>query len=162
MKRRNFVGVLGAIGLALTLSGTAQADDSAVGVVTAYLAAWNARDIDAAASYFADNVTFYDASVGTPVEGKDAAKTSVVASFINAVPDLKWEMLGDPIAEGNMVAFQWRFSGTNTGAWGDGTAPANKAFSFVGASVFKIEGGKIVNQSDYYDALGFYKQLGWM
>ena len=28
--------------------------------------------------------------------------------------------------------------------------------------LFSIENGKIVSQSDYYDALGFYKQLGLM
>ncbi len=83
------------------LTVPALADESAsVGVVKAYLAAWNAKDIDKAASYFADDVTYYDASVGTPVEGMADAKAKVVASFINAVPDLKWEMLGDPIAQG--------------------------------------------------------------
>jgi steroid delta-isomerase-like uncharacterized protein len=141
----------------------AYADEAAnVAVVKDYLAAWNAKDIDKAASYFADDVTYYDASVGTPVEGMADAKAKVVASFINAVPDLKWEMLGDPIAQGDMVAFQWRFSGTNTAAWGDGTEAANKPFTFVGASVFSVKDGKIKTQSDYYDALGFYKQLGWM
>lgn len=141
----------------------AYADEAAnVAIVKDYLAAWNAKDIDKAASYFADDVTYYDASVGTPVEGMADAKAKVVASFINAVPDLKWEMLGDPIAQGDMVAFQWRFSGTNTAAWGDGTEPANKPFMFVGASVFSVKDGKIKTQSDYYDALGFYKQLGWM
>ena len=29
-------------------------------------------------------------------------------------------------------------------------------------SLFRVEEGKIVRQSDYYDALGFYKQLGLM
>jgi steroid delta-isomerase-like uncharacterized protein len=145
------------------LAVPAFADEAAnVAVVKDYLAAWNAKDIDKAASYFADDVTYYDASVGTPVEGLADAKAKVVASFINAVPDLKWEMLGDPIAQGDMVAFQWRFSGTNTGAWGDGTEAANKPFMFVGASVFSVRDGKIKTQSDYYDALGFYKQLGWM
>ncbi len=148
---------------AVMLVPVAFADEVAnVDVVQSYLAAWNAHSVDNAAGYFADDVVYYDASVGTPVEGKADATTGVVASFINAVPDLKWEMVGDPIAEGDMVAFQWRFSGTNTGAWGDGTEAANKPFSFVGASVFSVKDGLIKTQSDYYDALGFYKQLGWM
>ena len=33
---------------------------------------------------------------------------------------------------------------------------------FTGASVFTVKDGKIATQSDYYDALGFYKQLGLM
>jgi steroid delta-isomerase-like uncharacterized protein len=131
-------------------------------IVKAYVAAWNAHDIEKAGSYFTDDVTYFDASVGVPVEGKADATSKVVGSFINAAPDCKWEMLGEPIVEGNMVAFQWRFSGTNTGAWGDGTAAADKPFTFIGATVISVVDGKIHTQSDYYDALGFYKQLGWM
>lgn len=141
----------------------ASADEAAnVAVVKDYLAAWNAHSIDQAAAHFADDVVYFDASVGEPVTGKAAATRDVVGSFINAVPDLKWEMLGDAIAQGDTVAFQWRFSGTNTGAWADGTEPANKSFTFLGATVMSVKDGLISTQSDYYDALGFYEQLGWM
>jgi steroid delta-isomerase-like uncharacterized protein len=162
MDRRAFIAT--AVGLTgLMLVPEALADEAAnVDVVKSYLAAWNAHDIDNAVGYFAEDVVYYDASVGEPVEGKAAATTDVVASFINAVPDLKWEMLGDAIAQGDMVAFQWRFTGTNTGAWADGTEPANKPFTLLGASVFSLKDGLIKTQSDYYDALGFYQQLGWM
>jgi steroid delta-isomerase-like uncharacterized protein len=148
---------------AMTVMPAAYGDEAAnTEVVKSYVAAWNAHDINAAAAFFTDDVVYYDASVGEPVTGKDAATTGVVASFINAAPDLKWEMLGDPIAQGDMVAFQWRFSGTNTGAWADGTEPANKPFMFVGATVMNVADGHIKTQSDYYDALGFYEQLGWL
>ena len=163
MHRRHLLTIAAAAGAAGALAAfPAEAAAAPADVVKGYLAAWNAHDIEAAANYFADDVTYFDASVGTPVEGKDEATKNIVASFINAAPDLKWEMLGDPIVEGEMVAFEWRFSGTNTGAWADGTAPAGKPFSFLGASVFRVAGDKIATQSDYYDALGFYKQLGWL
>ena len=161
MDRRKLLAA--AAGTALLLqTNIAFASDMAGNVVKDYLAAWNAHDIAKAGSFFADDVTYYDASVGTPVTGKDAATTSVVASFINAVPDCKWEMLGDPIVDGDNVAFQWRFSGTNSGAWGDGTAASGKSFTFTGATVIGVRDSKIATQSDYYDALGFFKQLGWM
>ena len=32
----------------------------------------------------------------------------------------------------------------------------------AGASMFSVKDGKIATQSDYYDALGFFKQLGLM
>ncbi|RUU58267.1 ester cyclase, partial [Mesorhizobium sp. M2C.T.Ca.TU.002.02.1.1] len=73
-----------------------------------------------------------------------------------------WTMKGKPLVDGDRVSFEWEFSGTNTGAWGDGTAATGKKFSFTGASMFSIKDGKIATQSDYYDALGFYKQLGLM
>ncbi|TGP39605.1 hypothetical protein EN873_46485, partial [bacterium M00.F.Ca.ET.230.01.1.1] len=46
-------------------------------VIEAYLAAWNAHDSAKAAGYFAEDVTYYDASVGTPVKGKEAANACV-------------------------------------------------------------------------------------
>ena len=115
---------------------TSLAADSADAVVQAYLAAWNAHDSAKAASFFADNVVYYDASVGKPIEGQDAAKTGVIDNFLNAVPDAVWTMKGEPVVQGDRVAFEWEFSGTNTGPWGDGTAATGKHFSFTGASVF--------------------------
>ncbi len=143
-------------------SAVAAIAQDAITVVDGYLAAWNAHDSAAAAAFMADNVRYYDASVGTPVEGRDAAKTQVIDAFINAAPDAVWAREGDPLVAGNAVAFEWTFSGTNTGAWADGTAATGKTFSFHGMSMFRTEGDKIIYQADYYDALGFYKQLGLM
>lgn len=164
MQRRGFLRVLQVAAVMGTLlPGTAAlAGDSAQSVVEAYLAAWNAHDSAAAAALFADDVVYYDASVGTPVTGRDAAKSGVIDNFLGAVPDAAWNIKGTPVAADGKVAFEWVFSGTNTGAWADGTAATNKAFSFPGASVFVVQDGKITSQSDYYDALGFYKQLGLM
>jgi len=162
MLRRHFL-MTAAVALALgTGSGAALGADSADAVVQAYLAAWNAHDSAKAAGYFADNVVYYDASMGKPVEGRDAAKTGVIDNFLTAVPDAVWTMKGNAVVQGDRVAFEWEFSGTNTGAWGDGTAATGKKFSITGASVFQVKDGKIVTQSDYYDALGLYKQLGLM
>ena len=163
MNRRSLFATLAATALATALPlSAARAADDALGVVTAYLAAWNAHDSTAAAAYFAETVSYYDASVGTPVVGREAAKTGVIDNFLNAVPDAVWTMTGAPVVQGGRVAFEWEFKGTNTGAWADGTAATGKTFSFTGASVFVISDGLIASQSDYYDALGFYKQLGLM
>jgi steroid delta-isomerase-like uncharacterized protein len=163
MQRRHFLMTVAAAALATgAVSQTSWAADSADAVVQAYLAAWNAHDSAKAAGFFADNVVYYDASVGKPIEGRDAAKTGVIDNFLTAVPDAVWTMKGAPVVEGDRVAFEWEFAGNNTGPWGDGTAATGKHFSFTGASVFSVKDGKIVSQSDYYDALGFYKQLGLM
>jgi steroid delta-isomerase-like uncharacterized protein len=147
---------------AVVMAATAAMADDAVTVVKGYLAAWNAHDSAAAAAFMSDKVTYYDASVGTPVEGRDKAKTQVIDAFLNAAPDAVWTETGDPIVSGDSVAFEWTFKGTNTGAWADGTAATGKPFAFTGMSRFKVEDGRIVYQADYYDALGFYKQLGLM
>ena len=167
MKRRTLLATLGGICIAsltdLPVGLRAFASDlTPMEVTEQYLAAWNAHDPEKAASFFDDKISYYDASVGKPTVGKDEAKSAVIDNFMTAVPDLKWVMRGDPIINEDRVSFEWTFSGTNSGPWADGTAATNKPFSFDGASVFVIDEGEIKQQSDYYDALGLYRQLGLM
>jgi uncharacterized protein (TIGR02246 family) len=137
---------------------------AAVALVDQYMAGWNAHDAARAASAFADSGVYYDASVGTPQVGRANAQKNVIEAFIKAVPDCQWTRDGEPVvsAAGDAIAFQWTFSGTNTGAWADGSKPKNKKFSIKGLSLIRIKNGKIAWQGDYYDALGFYKQIGLM
>ena len=144
-----------------TLAGLAQAADDAKAIVDGYMAAWNAHDADQAASYLADDAVYFDATGGTPQEGKAAARDNVIKVFIGAVPDLTWKMTSAPIVGPDGIAFQWEFSGTNSGAWGAETPATNKPLKFEGVSFVRIKDGKIRYQGDYYDALGFNKQLGW-
>lgn len=160
MHRRQFLTAAAAAGILLAAS-PAFADDTPQAVVEAYLAAWNAHDSSKAAGFFADDVTYYDASMGKPMKGVAEAK-SVIDSFVNAVPDAVWTVKGPLVAQGDRVSFEWEFSGTNTADWSDGTKATGKKFVFTGASMFSVKDGKIVTQSDYYDALSFYKQLGLM
>jgi len=146
--------------VAILSTGGRAADAAAT--VEAYVAAWNAHDAAAAADYLADNVEYYDASVGEAQKGRDAARVNVIEAFLNAVPDARWERLGAPVVQGDAVTFEWTFSGTNTGDWADGTKATGKTFKIQGLSLFRLSGGRIVYQGDYYDALGFYKQLGLM
>lgn len=165
MHRRQFLAssAIAAIllGAAPTV-GPALAQDKPQAVVEDYVAAWNAHDSGKAAAHFAEDVVYYDASVGKPAKGKEIAKTGVIDNFLNAVPDAVWKMKGDPVAQDDQVAFEWEFSGTNTGDWADGTKATGKKFVFPGMSMFSVKDGKITSQSDYYDALSFYRQLGLM
>jgi steroid delta-isomerase-like uncharacterized protein len=127
-----------------------------------YMAAWNAHDPAKAASYLALEAVYIDATVGTPVEGREAAQADVIAAFINAAPDCVWERKGEAVVGDHAVAYEWTFSGTNTGAWADGTEATGKEFEFSGLTLMRFnERGEIVYQADYYDALNFFKQLGW-
>ena len=143
------------------LAGLAQAADDAKTIVDGYMAAWNAHDAEQAATYLAEDAVYFDATVGTPQNGKAAARDNVIKVFITAVPDLTWKMTSAPIVDADGIAFQWLFSGTNSGAWGPDTPATGKPLSFEGVSFIRIKDGKIAYQGDYYDALGFNKQLGW-
>lgn len=100
MQRRQF---LASAAIAATFFAVAPsfAADTVQSVVEAYVAAWNAHDSAKAAGYFADDVTYYDASVGKPVTGKEAAKTGVIDNFLKAVPDAVWTMKGKPLVDGD-------------------------------------------------------------
>ena len=164
------------IAVGLLLAACARANDSggmggmaadavaAMQVVDGYMTAWNAHDATQAASFLADSATYLDASVGTPQLGRENAKTNVIQAFITAAPDCQWVRDGDPVVSpsGDAIAFEWTFSGTNTGNWSDGTKATGKAFSFKGLTLIRIRDGKIMSQFDSYDALGFYKQIGLM
>lgn len=47
-----------------------------------------------------------------------------------------------------------------SGDWADGTKATGKKFSIRGATLIRVKDGKILFDGDYYDAYGFYKQLG--
>lgn len=145
----------------LLVFGQAQAADDVRAVIDGYMTAWNAHDAEQAASYLAEDAVYFDATVGTPQNGRNAARDNVIQVFITAVPDLTWEMTSAPLVAPDGIAFQWRFSGTNSGPWSAQTPATGKPLSFEGVSFIRIEDGKIRYQGDYYDALGFNKQLGW-
>ena len=132
-----------------------------VAVVDHYMAAWNQHDAVAAASHFTDDVVYYDATVGTPQVSRDSALKNVIQAFLTAAPDARWTRdSAPPIVGADGIAFQWTFTGTNTGPWGDGTKASGKPFTFHGATIIRLRGDKIAWQGDYYDAYGFLKQLG--
>ena len=160
--RRSFLVALALTG-ALCLAGAAIAHRGGEAEIVAdYMAAWNAHDAARAAAHFAPDGVYLDASVGTPQVGREAAQKNVIQAFMTAAPDCVWTRDGALILDQGAAAFEWTFSGTNTGDWGDGTKATGKKFSFKGATILRLKDGKIAFQGDYYDALGFYKQIGLM
>lgn len=146
----------------MALSSTVALAQDAMTVVDNYLVAWNEHDATAAANMLTKDVRYFDSALNKTFKGRVAAKVNVIDSFINAAPDFYWNLVGSPVISGQQVTFEWVLGGTNTGAWSDGTPATGKTFRVYGMSAFTIEGDRIVKQSDYYDALSFYKQLGLM
>jgi steroid delta-isomerase-like uncharacterized protein len=155
------VGVLAFL-VGMAAASPLAAQNSPEEVAAAYLAAWNAHDPDAAAMLLADDVVYLDVTVGEPQKGRAAARDNVIRVFMTAAPDLKRQMTGKPVLSDDGIAFEWTFGGTNTGAWGPDTPATGKSFRFDGVTLIHIANGKITYQGDYYDGLGFQKQLGWI
>jgi steroid delta-isomerase-like uncharacterized protein len=131
-------------------------------VIDALIAAWNAHDPENVGELMADDITYFDVMVSKPVTGLDNVRREVIQLFMTAAPDLKWKMKGEPIVAAESIAFEWRFSGTNTGSWGADRPATGKNFDFEGVSFVHLKNGKIVYEADYYDGLGFQRQLGWI
>jgi len=158
MRRRQlFIIAGGCVALALALlfwSWRGSSDPAQV--IDQYLAAWNRHDAVSAASYLSPDVVYFDAAVGSLLKGRDGVKENVIEQFIFAVPDSRWELTETPLVEGKMVFFRWRFSGTNTGGWQNGTPPTGRAFSFEGQSSAEVVNGQIVREVDYYDPAAIF------
>ena len=145
-----------------TTPATSKSAATHLAAVDHYVAAWNEHDSASAAAFLDEKVEYFDATTAEPQIGRRNAQKNIIQAFISAVPDLVWRREASaPIVSSDGVAFQWTFSGTNTGNWSDGTKATNRKFSIHGATLMRFTAdGKIAYQGDYYDAYGFYKQLG--
>jgi ketosteroid isomerase-like protein len=132
-----------------------------LGLLDDYLAAWNAHDATVVAGFLDERVEYFDATTDGPQIGRRNAQKNIIQALLTAVPDLVWRREnGAPIIGREAIAFQWTMTGTNTGNWPNGTAATGKKFTIHGATLVRFRDDKIVYQGDYYDAYGFYKQLG--
>ena len=74
------------------------------------------------------------------------------------MPDLRFT-LENIIIEGDLAAFQWTMSGTNTGPYLGRPASGN-AVTIAGMNMERLVNGKIVEHWSYPDKLALMQQLG--
>jgi predicted ester cyclase len=114
---------------------------------------WNDRNMDVIDELFAED--YHDPAVMT---GLRAWKEAANALFAGAPSD--WHItIEDQIAEGDKVVTRWTWRFTHTVAF-YGAAPTGKHISFTGISIYRLEGGKIVEGWFNGDGLGLQRQLG--
>jgi len=89
--------------------------------------------------------------------GLENVKRSV-ADWHRAFPDTVNEV-GDVLAEGNLVAARWTTRGAHRGVF-LGLPATGKRIEVTSSGVFRVEGGKVAESWDHYDALGLLGQLG--
>ena len=81
-----------------------------------------------------------------------------IAEYHAAFSNVRF-LVEDQLAEGDKVVTRWRGSGTHQGDL-FGIAPSGKGASFVGITINRIEGGKVAEEWQIFDALGMMQQLG--
>jgi len=106
---------------------------------------------------FAPNVAYYSPSgSSTPMSQEDAIESTKM--FFSAFPDLE-HSIGGLIASGDMVVVRATVQGTHKGEFAGIPATGNEIeFSFI--AIVRIENGKIVEEWQDMDTLGFMQQLG--
>ena len=103
---------------------------------------------------------FVDRSPGVPPDmarGPEGVKL-FVSMFRGAFPDIQGED-DELIAEGDKVVVRWSARGTHEGDF-MGIPPTGKQISISGTSIYRIAGGKIVEEWTHADMLGLLTQIG--
>lgn len=114
----------------------------------------NRQDISVIAELFPDCV-YRSPAIG---ELRGEAFRRFVTSSLAAFPDARWTV-EDQLAEGDKVVTRWSLTATHKKEF-MGIAPTGKRITTTGITVDRIVGGKVVEETEEWDALGMMRQLG--
>jgi steroid delta-isomerase-like uncharacterized protein len=103
---------------------------------------------------------YADCVLYTPATGelKGEALKQYLASILAAFPDIRFT-IEDQVAEGDKLVTRWSCTGTHQGEF-MGLAPTGKKVTNSGMNISRIVEGKIVEERQEWDALGFLQRLG--
>jgi uncharacterized protein len=107
-------------------------------------------DTHFAANYTNKTVTN---TVSGPAEGKE-----YFGAFLTGFSDINF-VVEEVFGTGDRVVKRWSFTGTHSGEF-SGIPATGKTITVRGVSVTRIADGKIAEELDYMDDLGFLQQLG--
>ena len=95
---------------------------------------------------------------GKEIHGREAYK-QYVTKFMTTFPDTRWDM-DIMISKGDYVVVRYSGSGTHTGE-GMGT-PTGKKWEITANIIYRLAGGKLVEDWSEWDKLVLMQQLGFM
>jgi ketosteroid isomerase-like protein len=123
----------------------------------------NERDWDAHFELIAEDCEWEDVPAGSITRGPQELVEDI-KSFVAAFPDIHVETLR-VIAQGDLVAIEWRGRGTHTGKpierGGVVHQPTGRSFVRDGVGIAQLRDGKVVSYRDHFDRLQMYEQVGW-
>ena len=106
-------------------------------------AAFNARDVDRIAAFFAEDATFMMArgpeSCGRRVHGKEAIR-KVLADRFTVIPNMRWDHI-DVFIAGPRAVSVWMVRGEGQ----DG-----EKLEYQGCDIYEFRGDKILNKDTYW------------
>jgi steroid delta-isomerase-like uncharacterized protein len=123
-----------------------------------YLAAWNARDAERIASFFAPDAVYDDRGAAAVLNGPEEIRAHA-ARLHSAFPDLDFELVRAAHGDG-FTAGEWRSRMTHRGEI-DGLTPTGRVVESAGVDVATLDGdGKIAHLVSYYDGAEIMRDLG--
>jgi steroid delta-isomerase-like uncharacterized protein len=114
---------------------------------------WNQGDQNAMRELIADNCRYHD-----PVFPGVQNLPQHIASCRSGFPDLRFTV-EDIIGERNEVVVHWTARGTHTGPF-LGMQPTNRPCNVSGTSIYRMDGGKIVEHWADWNVMTLMEQLG--
>ncbi len=118
---------------------------------------WNQGNLNAVSELVADDCRYHDPVFPSLTSGAENLKNHI-QTCRSGFPDLMFTT-DDTIAERNEVVIHWTGTGTHKGQF-LGMPPTNKKASVTGTSIFRIEGGKIVEEWANWNLMSMMEQLG--
>jgi len=104
--------------------------------------------------YGPDWVSHFPGMPPLDADGRRRYGEAMTAAF----PDLD-RKVDDLVAEGDRVVVRWSATGTQTGSF-MGIPPSGKVATNSGITIFRIAGGRIVEEWTESDTLGLLQQVG--
>jgi steroid delta-isomerase-like uncharacterized protein len=91
------------------------------------------------------------------IVGIDSMK-AFYSNFLSGFSNIEFT-IKDVFGQGDKLVKYWNFKGTHTGMFFGIPATGNKV-NLEGATIIRMEDGKIAEERDFYDNLVFLQQLG--
>jgi steroid delta-isomerase-like uncharacterized protein len=114
-------------------------------------------NLDVVDELIASDYIGHDPASPEPLRGPEGVK-EFISTYRAAFPDARIAV-EQQLAEGDLVATRWSARGTHEGEL-LGLSATGKQVTVSGLTFSRLEGGKIVEEFQNWDALGMMQQLG--
>lgn len=118
---------------------------------------WNLGKLDELRELVADSCAHHDAVFPSLQPGTNNLRRHI-ATCRNGFPDLKFT-IDTSIGERNEVVIHWTVTGTHKGYF-LGIPPTNRQATLTGTSIYRLEGGRIVEGWSDWNLMSMMQQLG--
>ena len=118
---------------------------------------WNQEKLDLIDEIFATDYVGH--ITGNPDFNGPEGYKELVSIYLTAFPDVQYT-IEDHIAEGDRVIIRWSTTATHKGEL-MGIPPTGLPVPTTGITIYRIAGGKILEEWSSWDDLGMWQQLGF-